>query len=100
RDDSPLEAVEAFLQGLGRLQIEVVGGLVEKEQGGTVELEQQDLEASLLPSRERLEVLLRAALQLVAAKHPHRRTAHDVALLEQFEQCPAAPVRVMVCLVE
>ena len=96
----PSNAREPVLERLGRLQVEVVGRLVEEQQRGAVELQQQDLEPGLLTAGQRLEELLRAPLQLVAAEHAHGRPADDVALLEELEQGAAVPVRVLVGLVE
>jgi hypothetical protein len=42
------EGFQAVLQGLRRLQVQVVGRLVEQQQRGAGQLEQQDLEPGLL----------------------------------------------------
>jgi hypothetical protein len=47
RHDGAVEGVEAGLEGLGGLDVEVVGRLVEQQQRGAGQLEQQDLEAGL-----------------------------------------------------
>ena len=75
RQDGALEGVETGLQGLGRLHVEVVGRLVEQEQRGAGELEEQDLEASLLAAAEGLEGLLRLHAELVAVEHARRLLA-------------------------
>ena len=51
-DDRPLEGRQPSLERLGGVQVEVVGRLVEQQQGCSGELEQQDLEARLLAARE------------------------------------------------
>ena len=53
------------------MQIEVVGRLVEQQQGGAVEFEQEDLEAGLLAARQCLELLLGLLRQLVAPQFTH-----------------------------
>src|SRR4029453_19410831 len=57
-DDRALEGIQAQLQRLGGLQVEIVGRLVKEQQRRAAQLEQQDLEAGLLTSRQRLESLL------------------------------------------
>ena len=47
-EDGALERLEAVLERLGGLHVEVVGGLVEQQQRRAGELEQQDLEPGLL----------------------------------------------------
>ena len=69
----PSKPAEPGLERLGRHEVEVVGRLVEQEQRGAGQLEQQDLEPGLLAARQRLEPLLGAALELVAAEHAHGR---------------------------
>ena len=96
----PGELGQAGLQRLGRHEVEVVGRLVEQQQGGAGPLQQEDLEARLLAARQRVERLLGAALQLVAPQHAHRRAAHDVVVVEDVEQRRARPLRVLVGLVE
>ena len=77
----PSKAAERLLERLGRGQVEVVGRLVEQQQGGAGQLEQQDLEAGLLAARQRLERLARRApCELVAAQRRHGRPAVEVAL--------------------
>ena len=83
-----------------RHEVEVVGRLVEQQQRGARPFEQEDLEARLLPARQRVEGLLGAPLQLVAAQHPHRRSAHDVVVVEDVEERAPGPLRVLVGLVE
>jgi hypothetical protein len=57
-DHCALEGIEPLLQRLGGLQVEIVGRLVEEQQRRTAQLQQQNLEAGLLTSRQRLESLL------------------------------------------
>ena len=49
---------KAVLQRLRRDDVEVVGRLVQQQQRGAGQLQQQDLEARLLPSRELVQALL------------------------------------------
>ncbi len=52
REHGALERLQTRLQSLGRLHVEVVGRLVEEQQGRTRQLEQQDLEPGLLAAAE------------------------------------------------
>src|SRR6476659_7013199 len=90
-DDGALEAVEPLLERLGRLEVEVVGGLVEQQHGRARQLEQQDLEARLLTARQRLELLLARPGQLVAVERAGRLLAGPtlpvlVPAMEDLEQ--------------
>lgn len=58
RDDRPVEGFQPLLQRLGGLDVEVVGGLVQQQERGAGQLEQEDLEARLLATGERVELLL------------------------------------------
>ena len=86
RQDRALEPGQPLLQRLGRDQIEVVGRLVEQQHRGAEQFEQHDLEAGLLPARQRLERLLGARVELVAAETGHGRSPHHVTPLECFEE--------------
>ena len=55
RDDRAVERRQPLLQRLGRDQVEVVGRLVEQQQGRAGQLEQQDLQPGLLAAGQRLE---------------------------------------------
>src|SRR5699024_7088418 len=69
RDHGALETRKTLLERLRRYEVEVVGGLVEEQQRGTGEFEQEDLQARLLSARERLERLLGRTRQPVAVEH-------------------------------
>ena len=66
----PSKAAEPVLQRLGRLHVEVVGRLVEQQQRGAGQLEQQDLQPRLLAAGQRVEALLGGLRQLVAVAAP------------------------------
>src|SRR5690606_18279811 len=61
RQHRAVEPGQPFLQRLGRGQVEVVGRLVQKQQGGTGELQQQDQESCLLAAGEEREPLVPGA---------------------------------------
>ena len=69
REHGSLERLEPLLERLGGLHVQVVGRLVEQQQGRSGQLEQQDLEPGLLPSAEALELLLGGVGELVAVQH-------------------------------
>ena len=96
----PSNSESAVFERLGRREVEVVGRLVEQEQRGAVELEQQDLEARLLAARQRLERLVGAALQLVAAEAAHRRATCLVAALQDLGERAAGELGMVVGLAE
>ena len=76
----PSNALEPLLQRLGRLDVEVVGRLVEQQQRRAGQLEQQDLQPRLLAARQRLEPLLGGVRELVAVERPRGLLArHPVA---------------------
>ena len=78
----PSNSRETLLQRLRRLHVEVVGRLVEQQQGGAGQLQQQDLEPRLLAAGERLEALVGGVRELVAVQRPRRRFArHPVAVV-------------------
>src|SRR6185312_14923775 len=52
RQDGSLEGIDGLFQRLGRVQVQVVRGLVEQQQRCAGELQQQDLETRLLPAGE------------------------------------------------
>src|SRR5215211_8679179 len=54
-----------MLERFGRLDVEVVGRLVEDQQSGPGQFEEQDLQPSLLTSGQRLETLLGGLRQFV-----------------------------------
>ena len=60
REHGSLELFERDLEGFGRDQVEVVGGLIEQQQRDAAELEQKDLQPRLLTPTQRFERLLRA----------------------------------------
>ena len=66
----PIEACQGVLQRLRGDQIKVVGGLIEQQQVSSGQFQQQDLKASLLPTGEGVEVLLRAVRQFIASEDP------------------------------
>ena len=99
-DDRSLELGEALLERFGRDEIEVVGRLVEQQQGCAAQFEQQDLEAGLLAARQRVERLLRATVQLVATEHSHRRPEYDVVVVEDVDRRATGPLGVLVRLME
>ena len=72
REDRAVEGVEGLLQRLGRDEVEVVGRLVEEQQGRARQLEQEDLEARLLTAGQGLEALLTRTGQAVAVQRPGR----------------------------
>ncbi len=101
----PSKRFEAVLERLGAREVEVVGRLVEEEQGRAAELEQQDLEARLLAARQGVEVLLGRLGELVAVQDarrllPRQAAAALVATVQDVEQRPAGEVRTHVRLRE
>ncbi len=100
RDHRAVELGETVLERLGRHEVEVVGRLVEQEQRRAADLEQQDLEPGLLPTAQRLERLVCAAVDLVPAEHAHRRAEHDVVVVQDLDERPTDPLRMLVGLVE
>jgi hypothetical protein len=105
REHRALERLESLLEGLGRLDVEVVGGLVEQQQRRPGQLEHQDLEAGLLAAAEALELLLGGVCQLVAVQHPGGLlAAHTVAMLvapvQDLQQRAADQLGVLVGLDE
>ena len=68
RQHRTLERLEPLLERLGRLDVEVVGGLVEQQQRRSGQLQQQDLEPRLLTARERSEPLVGGVGELVAVQ--------------------------------
>ena len=90
----PSKRVEPLLERLGRLQVEVVGGLVEQQQGRPGQLEQQDLEPRLLAARERLEPLLRRRAPARSGRARRRPASRPmpvavlVAAVQDLEQRP------------
>ena len=87
RDDRALEAFEAIFERLCARQIEVIGRLIKQEQGRTLELEKENLEAGGLAPGERFKALLPLLIELIPAKHRHRRTQLEgVDLPEQGDQ--------------
>src|SRR5688500_6421680 len=70
REHGALEPREALFQRLRRLHVQVVGRLVEQQQGGAGQLQQQDLEPCLLATGERLEALVGCVRELVAIERP------------------------------
>ena len=105
RDHRALEGLQAGLERLGALDVEVVGRLVEQQQRRAGQLEQQDLEPRLLAPAERLELLLSRVGELVAVEHaggllaPHPVTV-VVAAVEDLQQGPAHQLGVLVGLHE
>ena len=57
REHRALVGLQALLQRLGAGQVEVVGRLVEQQQRGTGQLEQQDLQPGLLAAGQGAERL-------------------------------------------
>ena len=58
RQDGAFEVVDGPLERLRRVQVQVVRRLVEQEERGAGELQQQDLEARLLAARKGFVLLL------------------------------------------
>src|SRR6478752_2349340 len=80
--DLSLEVVDGPFQCLGRVQVQVVRGLVEQQQGGPGELQQQDLEPRLLPAGEGFVLLLGLPREAVAVQGAGRGfTAEPGAVL-------------------
>ncbi len=67
-EDRAVVRLQAVLEGVGALQVEVVGGLVQEEGGGPGQFQQEDLEAGLLAAGEAVEALLGLEGQFVAAE--------------------------------
>ena len=61
----PSKPASASSECFGADHIEVVSGLVEEEQCRSGQLQQQDLEAGLLPARQGTERLVRLLLQAI-----------------------------------
>ena len=68
RQHRPLESLQPLLQRLGAGQVEVVGRLVQQQQRGAAQLQQQDLQPRLLAAGQRLEPLLAECCKLVAGQ--------------------------------
>jgi len=70
RDDRAVERFEPLLERVSRVQVEVVGRLVEQQHRRAAQLEQEDLEPSLLPAGQRVEGLLGRPSELIAVQSP------------------------------
>ena len=81
RDNGALESVESLLERFRRVDVEVVRRLVEEQHVVPLEFEAQDLEARLLTTRQRLELLTCVCCQPVAGQRLHRLlvVVHPVA---------------------
>src|SRR5690606_40938599 len=66
--DRALERLQALLERLRRLQVEVVRRLVEEQGGDALEFQQEDLEAGLLAAGEPVEGLLGLAGEFVRSE--------------------------------
>ena len=77
--DGAVEGLQRLLERLGAEHVEVVGRLVEQQQRGAGQLEQQDLEPRLLAAGQRAERLIALLLQAVSAQRTHRPAAIDAA---------------------
>ncbi len=100
-----LERLERVLQRLRRVQVEVVGRLVEEEQGRPGQLEEEDLESRLLATGQGVEGLLGRPGQAVAVQRAGGEvTRHPgpvlVAAVEDLEQGPPVQRRMVVGLRE
>ena len=89
--DGALEVVDGPFQRLGRMQVQVVRGLVEEQQGGAGELQEQDLEPRLLAAGEGFVFLLRLRGQTVAVQRTGggftaEAGAVFIAPVQDFEQ--------------
>ena len=105
REDRALEGGQTLLERLRGLDVEVVGRLVEQEERRPGQLEQQDLEARLLPAGQRLEGLLPRVRELVAVEDPAGRLAAQarpviVAAVEDRQQGAADELGVLMGLDE
>src|SRR5689334_14635721 len=105
RDDCALEVVQRVLQRFRRREVEVVGRLVEQQQRGTGQLQQQDLEPCLLAAAEVLEPLVARLVEPIAAQHGHRGTTIAtgplaLAVPEDVHESAAEPFGVLVRLRE
>jgi hypothetical protein len=70
-EDRPREVGQAFLKGLARLDVEMVGRLVEHEEVGAEEDRPRDLQSVALPAREQGDVGPKyRAVEEVAAQEP------------------------------
>ena len=67
-DDRALEAVERAFQRLRRLDVEVVGWLVEQQHVVAFQLQDQDLQPGLLAARQRVELLPGIGSEAVASQ--------------------------------
>ncbi len=90
-DHGPFECRQTGFEGLGGSNIEVVGRLVEQQQRCSAELEQQDLETSLLAAGKRFPHLIARTLELIATQQAHclasrRDLAVDVVRGEHLDQ--------------
>ena len=94
REHRALVGLQALLQRLGARQVEVVGRLVEQQQRGTGQLEQQDLQPGLLAAGQGAERLPGARLQLVPGERGHRLVDQQRVLGHQdLDRGPSGQVR-------
>ena len=111
REHRAVEGLQRLLQRLGRQHVEVVGRLVQQQQGRAGQLQQQDLEPGLLAAGQRPEVLVALLVQLVAAQRapsppvtpmraPVAWSSVVSAVPEQVDQRAVEPLRVGVGLGE
>src|SRR5918996_1089981 len=85
RDDRALVVEQALLERVGRLDVQVVGWLVEQQQRRAFGFHQQQLEASLLTTREKRERNVGVAVQFVAFKGRDGATELEAALLHDLD---------------
>ena len=94
REHRALVGLQALLQGLGARQVEVVRRLVEQQQRGAGQLEQQDLQPGLLAAGQGAERLPGARLQLVPGERGHRLVDQQRVLGHQdLDRGPPGQVR-------
>jgi hypothetical protein len=95
-----LEPVEAVLEGLGRVHVQVIGRLVEEQPCRATDLEQQDKKVRLLTAAERGEILLAVADQFAPFERPHRRCAAEAVLVQRLDERASSQLGVLVGLLE
>ncbi len=94
REHRALVGIQALLQRLGARQVKVVRRLVEQQQRGAGQLEQQDLQPGLLAAGQGAERLPGARLQLVPGERRHRLVDQERVLGHQdLDRSPSGQVR-------
>src|SRR5438309_2461458 len=89
RDDGALIVRESELERVGRGDVQVVGRLIQGEHGGSVDLEEQDLQSRLLAAGQFFEGHLKGLIELVTPQRPQRFGPVESPPLQDVER-PAA----------